>query len=359
MTDPRAERNAAASERRAGPLPGPAGRIAARVYGAGVARRNRKFDRGDGVITLDRPVISVGNLSVGGTGKTPMVAHLARVLLSAGRRPCIAMRGYGARPGRPSDEAAAYAEQLPDVPVVARPNRTAGLIDLFGTAEGAAIDSILLDDGFQHRQLARNLDLVLIDVTRSPLVDTLLPAGWLREPLTSLRRASGVVLTHAEAASPRAINDLRASVKAAGTRILAVTAHEWTGLDVESSSGAALMPVPWLAGKRVLAVCAIGNPGPFVRAVEKAVGRPLAGSIELRDHDPYEQRTIDRVLAEAQRGRADVIVTTAKDWTKLSMRPWSIPVARPRLALRFLEGEAELRAEVLRAASAAMDDAER
>src|SRR5690554_4595553 len=90
-----------------GPVPGPVGSALAAVYGAVVARRNRRFDAGRGVVTLDRPVVSVGNLSVGGTGKTPMVGRIVRWMLEAGRRPCIAMRGYRAAAGE-SDEAAEY-----------------------------------------------------------------------------------------------------------------------------------------------------------------------------------------------------------------------------------------------------------
>src|SRR5881394_190373 len=147
-------------------LRGPLGPVAAAVYGAAISLRNRRFDRGKGVVTFDRPVVSVGNLSVGGTGKTPMVLHLARVLTEAGHRPCVAMRGYGAADGQKADEAREYHRAIRNLPVVAQPDRTLGLIELFGTEHGSEVDCVILDDGFQHRQIARQYDIVLIDATR-------------------------------------------------------------------------------------------------------------------------------------------------------------------------------------------------
>lgn len=131
-------------------------RLLTPLYLAELGRRNRRFDRGAGVTRFDVPVISVGNISVGGVGKTPMVMTIAGWLLESGRRPCIAMRGYKAGAGE-SDEAALYRERFGDVPVVAQPDRTAGLRALFaqervGQASslpgpGARIDCIILDDG--------------------------------------------------------------------------------------------------------------------------------------------------------------------------------------------------------------------
>ncbi|HRQ74118.1 MAG TPA: tetraacyldisaccharide 4'-kinase, partial [Phycisphaerales bacterium] len=156
-------------------VPGLPGRLAAMVYGAAIARRNRAFDAGRGVVTLDRPVISVGNLSTGGTGKSPTVAWVVRTLREAGRDPCIAMRGYRSRDGV-SDEAEEYRAAFDDLPVVARPDRLQGLIELFASERGGRVDAVVLDDGFQHRCIARALDLVLIDATRDPFADAMIPA---------------------------------------------------------------------------------------------------------------------------------------------------------------------------------------
>ncbi len=209
-----------------GPLPGymaPLTIPASWIYGAAVAARNARLDRGGGVAAIDRPVVSVGNLTAGGAGKTPMVAWIADLLGAHGRKPVIAMRGYGARPPEPSDEEAEYALRLPDVPVVADPDRLSALRRFLDA--NPAVDSVLLDDGFQHRRLARDLDLVLIDATRETLGDRLLPAGFLREPPSALRRADAVVVTRAV----RVDDAIAAKIRAAhGRPPVAWSRHVWT-----------------------------------------------------------------------------------------------------------------------------------
>ncbi len=341
------------------PLPGALGRLAARVYGAVVARRNRRFDTGRGVVTLDRPVISVGNLSVGGTGKTPMVARLVRLLLDAGHVPCIAMRGYASPTGRgeDSDEARAYAMDFPDVPIAANPNRLDALLDLFDTPRGETVDCVVLDDGFQHRRLARQCDIVLLDATRSPFDDALLPAGWLREPVASLARAHATVLTHADRVpEARAAEVLRRAGEIAPKAVRAACVHEWLGLrrfegDREDDTG-----LDALRGRRVVAACAIGNPGPFLEAAANAVGGSLAGSLVLRDHDPYAPATLERLARLLDESRAEALLVTQKDWTKLAGAPAARlgrPVCVPRLGLRFTQGADDLDALVL--ATAGLD----
>ncbi len=333
---------------RRGPVPGVVGAMLARAYAAEIARRNRRFDAGRGVTRLDRPVISVGNLSAGGTGKTPMVAHLARALLAEGRRPCIAMRGYRARDGE-SDEASAYRRSLADVPVVADPDRAMALAVLLGTEQGRGVDAVLLDDGFQHRHLARDLDVVLIDLTRDPFRDRLLPAGWLREPVEELRRAQVVVGTHAESASPGAIEAIDRRVRDLGPGgMLAVCRHEWTALDVFEGGRDREERVAWLGGRRVLAVCAIGNPGPFFARAGKEGGGGIT-RVALPDHDAYTDKRIAELRERLAMSRAEVVLVTDKDWSRLAARAheFGVPIARPRLELVFERGWAELRERVL------------
>lgn len=308
-----------------------------KLYRREITRRNRNFDEGQGVVTLDRPVISVGNLSVGGTGKSPMVAHVIDVLRTDGRNPCIAMRGYASNRTAhgTSDEADEYAQRFEDLLIVAQPNRTEGLIELFATEAGQQVDAVVLDDGFQHRRIARQLDIVLIDATRSPFEDDLLPTGRLREPVASLARAHAVVLTHAESVSEAELNTLRAGIAEVNRDLhVAVAEHAWSGLDVEDR----LEPVEWLGGKRVLGVCAIGNPRPFLSTLEHHAGS-IAPSVVLRDHDPYKASTVARIVRGAS--GCDAIVCTAKDWSKLRHVPadrWPCPVLRPRLEMRLREG---------------------
>src|SRR5690606_38212888 len=157
-----------------------------------------------------------------------------------------------------------------------------------GAEERERVDCVVLDDGFQHRRLARDLDIVLIDASRSPFEDRLLPAGWLREPVESLRRADAIVLTHAELVTKEGIAALQGRiVRLLGRRAIAVTRHLWTGLRVaeprrvEAGAGAEAGDRPWanqlravdyLADKRAVVVCAIGSPEGFLSAAERACG---------------------------------------------------------------------------------------
>jgi tetraacyldisaccharide 4'-kinase len=263
------------------------------------------------------------------------------------------MRGYGGGRGE-SDEAAAYAREFPDVPIVAQANRTLGLIHLFGHEHeqgGLHSDCIVLDDGFQHRQIARDLDVVLIDATRDPFADRLLPAGWLREPVRSLKRADWIVLTHAESVQAADLTALDRNIAALrGRPAESVARHVWQVLAVVDRGAERREPLAWLAGKRVLAVCAIGNPAAFLTQARRAAAAPLAGEVVLRDHDPYNAATLRSVLARAGEVRAHTILTTEKDWSKLSRvapHHWPCPIVRPQLTLTFDRGGETLIAKAL------------
>ena len=196
----------------------------------GVELRNAVYRRGWlKTRRLNRPVISVGNLSVGGTGKTPMVILMAKALLAGGHRPCILTRGYGRRGGKGpivldpraglifdprqvGDEPAGLARALPNVPVIVSPDRfRAGIIG----EQDFRVDVHLLDDGFQHLALYRDLDVVLLDVARPSQDLALLPAGRMREPLSALQRAHWVILTRTELRDP---TGLQARVQALNPR---------------------------------------------------------------------------------------------------------------------------------------------
>lgn len=333
------------------PVRGLLGRALSKVYEVELNRRSRRFDAGVGVHRLDRPVISVGNLSVGGTGKTPTVTAVSRWLLEAGHRPCIAMRGYRARDGE-SDEAMEYRQLIAGVPVVAKPDRRAGLNALFASPEGRGVDCVVLDDGLQHRRLARDLDIVLVDATRDPFADRLLPAGWLRERPEALRRAQAVVVTHAERVGAGVVERLFERLARINAQMILLSSwHHWSGLSVCGFDGAVEhQPVSWLEGRRVLAVCGIGNGSAFVAAAEGAAGSALAGAIVLRDHAHYDRRTLERIVRTVKQTQADVILTTRKDNVKLSA--WApnnglCPVATAELEIRFDRGKEALRERVL------------
>ncbi len=342
-----------------GPMPAvlrPLAPLAERLYGRIVRDRNAAFDasrkgkpfRFSGLsVTLDRPVICVGNLSVGGTGKTPAVQMVCRWLLDAGHHPAIALRGYASKNGL-SDEAELHRAALPDVPLAIGPNRVQQLLELFATPEGEAVDVVMLDDGFQHRKLARQLDIVLIDATQDPFRQRLLPAGWLREPIASLARAHAVVLTHADRAAPAELSRIGFELRRDFPHmVIADAAHAWSALQV----GDRTEPIDWLKDRTYALACAIGKPEAFIAQATAAFGPP-ASTVVLRDHDSYAPTTIDRLRRAAE--GLDVLLVTEKDWTKLSRvepESWPCPIARPRLELQLRTGEPALRELVLSAAS--------
>jgi tetraacyldisaccharide 4'-kinase len=300
------------------------------LYGGVIGVRNVYYDRWRGAVhSAAVPVISVGNLTVGGTGKTPLVIEIVRRLQSWGRRPAILTRGYQGTRSEPADEVLEFHDALPTTPVVVNRDRVAGAAAACA-AHGA--DCLVLDDGFQHRRLARDLDLLLISAMGPPGIGTLLPAGRLREPLSSLRRADVLVITRCnqvEAGHVQAITvRLRrfapdAPVIHAAVEPDALVAHD----------GQRLSPAE-LAGRRVLGVCGIGDPRTFVNSVRELSGAGSATEI-FSDHHRYGADDVRTICAAAERNGAELVVTTRKDWVKL--RPlWPDPaVPLVRLDVRF------------------------
>ena len=285
-------------------------------------------------LRLDRPVVSVGNLSVGGTGKTPLVILMARTLLAAGHRPCILTRGYGRRRGKGlivlepaadriadprevGDEPAALARALPNVPIVVSPDRfRAGII---GEQRFQATVH-LLDDGFQHLALYRDLDVVLLDLTRPPSDDALLPAGHLREPFTALRRAHWVILTRTELGDA---TGLQAQVQALNpqARIFRCAA-KFDGL-VEARSDRS-EPHENLLRQRVAAFCGIGNPAAFFADL-RAWGFQVVAESVFPDHHVYRRNDLAGISAHSRRAGAEALLTTQKDVMNLPA-DWNLPM---------------------------------
>lgn len=312
-----------------------------------VARgRNARYDRGEGVRRAPIPVVSVGNLSAGGTGKTPFVAWAAAKLRVAGHRPAIAMRGYGASEATISDEAREYAMALPDVPVLVGADRHATILSWLAAHPGA-IDVVLLDDGFQHRKLARDLDLVLVDAARPALDSPILPSGWLREPADGLRRASAVIVTRAERIDPA----LEAHISALhGRPPIAWCRHAWRGLDLMRGASAERVGVDWLRDRRLFGVFGVGNPD-AVRAAYERAGATIADDAGARDHATYGRADLERWIARAASTGAHAIATTRKDWTKIRdlAPPDAMPFVVPDVALAFLDGESKVETLLARA----------
>lgn len=274
------------------------------VFGAGVALRNLLFDLG--ILRAQRlalPSVSVGNLSVGGTGKTPVAAWIAGELAALGAKPAIVMRGYGA------DEPLVHARLNPAVPVVANADRVAGARE--AKARGASV--VVLDDAFQHRRAQRDVDLVLIAAEQG-MAQRVLPAGPLREGRGALRRASAVIITRKSATLAEAEAVAAAWTGFAGAPPTAIVALRPGDLRPVHAADAAAQSSDLLKGSRVLAISAIGNPEAFEQQLA-ALGAVVT-SAAFPDHHPFSAQDGARLAAEAS--VHDRAVCTLKDAVKLA-----------------------------------------
>ena len=286
------------------------------LYAAALATKNLAYDRGwIKPRHLAWPVVSVGNLSVGGAGKTPVVIRLAQLLAQQSQHVDVLSRGYGRSSHNiarvdPDGSAAHFGDEplliarSASVPVYVGADRYAAgsLAEREQPAPGIHLPRIhLLDDGFQHRRLARDLDIVILH--RSDLEQTLLPEGRLREPLSSLGRASVIVLR-----------------------------AEDRGLETDLRRYNPTAPI-WIHHRRLVvepiaravAFCAIARPGEFFAALRLS-GVDIAANSRFRDHHAYTAADLDRLLRLRDQHHAPALITTEKDWVRLT------PAQRARLA---------------------------
>ncbi|MFM8734137.1 MAG: tetraacyldisaccharide 4'-kinase [Pirellulales bacterium] len=316
-------------------------------YAAAVAARNAAYDRGLlPSFAVDVPVISVGNLTLGGTGKTPLVAWVARLLAEAGRRPAVVSRGYAAAKGERSDEAAELALVLPGVPHRADRDRVAGA----RAAAAAGADAVVLDDGFQHRRLVRDADIVAIDATDPFGCGRIFPRGLLREPIRGLARASAVVLTRASQVDAARRAEIRAAFAAAcGGRLPRAWMEAEHRPVALRSATAGVQPLDRLRGARVLAIAGIGNPGAF-RTTLASLGCDVADVAVFPDHHPYSTADLGRLADRAAACGADMAVTTLKDLVKIRRDDLGgRPLVAVEIAMHALAGGDDV-AEVVAAA---------
>lgn len=266
-------------------------------------------------VSVASPVLSLGNLTAGGTGKTPWAAFVARWYRERAYRVAFLSRGYGADPGNVNDEALVLNILCPDVPHLQHRDRL--------TAANIAIEELesqilILDDGFQHRRLARAADFLLIDMTNPWGYGALLPRGLLREPLTAIRRATLIILTRVDQVTPAAIQSVRKILKQyRGHDDCVESRFPATGL-VNSAGDKQTWPPAVSQG--AAAFCGIGNPSAFQQTLMSGgIPIPATSFLTFPDHHRYTRQDVERIEAWARQLKATTLLTTVKDLVKLQI----------------------------------------
>ncbi len=281
------------------------------IYGIGVRLRNERYDREGPTTVLPIPVISVGNLTTGGTGKTPLVIELVKRLEAMGFNPAVVSRGYKSTAGGSNDEQRLIQKHCPSAAYLADPDR-------IRSAETAwrkyGADVIVLDDGFQHRRLGRKLDIVLVDATCPFGFGHLLPRGLLRESVDGLRRAGVVVLSRSDQTSPATLQQIDARLRRIADSPLHVKCRHHV-IGVQRLDGTEV-PGPF-EGKRAVVFAGIGNGAAF-RSTVLSLGIEIVGEKWWPDHHHYRHRDLDTLLRPGRFEPHDMLLTTEKDAVKLA-----------------------------------------
>ncbi|MFH1552778.1 MAG: tetraacyldisaccharide 4'-kinase [Candidatus Omnitrophota bacterium] len=250
------------------------------------------------------PVVSIGNITLGGTGKTPFAVFLADHFLNAGKKPAVLIRGYGA------DESRMLRDELPDVPVFTGQDRVRSA----RLAVESGSDVLILDDAFQHRRIARDLNILMLDSVSLFGNGFLFPRGLLREPVSSIKRADIFVLTKTDRIGPqRRESIVRELGRLAPGKPVVQTRHR--PLFLTDVTGAAY-PAESLSGKKVCLASGIVDPGYFAFLMERA-GAVIAARCDYTDHHRYRQLDIDTISAECARKNAEAVIFTKKDYVKI------------------------------------------
>jgi tetraacyldisaccharide 4'-kinase len=290
---------------------------------------------------LPCPVVSVGNLTLGGSGKTPTVELVVRTLQEMGAAPAVVSRGYGRttrgvqvvadRDGvhvaarAAGDEPLLLAERLPGVPVVVGENRyEAGRV----AVERCGATALVLDDGFQHRTLAKDLEIVVVQ-GRAPWGNArVFPRGMLREPLSALARAHVVLVTNPAGGEP--MQSVAATVGRFNPSAPVLSARYRLQDAIETRSGRRV-PIAELAGRRLIGFAGLGSPEGFADTLDAAAVRRV-GFVEFPDHHWFTPRDLDELARDARAAGAQGLITTEKDWVRVRDLPrpalplWVLPV---------------------------------
>lgn len=318
------------------------------IYYLATAIRNRRYDRNPKLITkVAIPVISVGNLTVGGTGKTPVVLWIAQELRKQDLRVAILSRGYGAESSR-NDEAMELEARLPDVPHVQHPNRVEGAQIAIDELESQIL---VLDDAFQHRRIARDLDIVLIDGLCPFGFDHLIPRGLLRESIKGLRRADVVILSRSNLVSTEVRASLEAKVRAINAKLLWVEASHQPARLVNASG--ATRELSELTDLSIAAFCGIGNPEGFRKTLEQC-GATIQDFRTFPDHHAYTAADVAELTTWAKSANCKALLCTQKDLVKLQVDALGeIPLFALQIEIGFQRGQAELQQAISQVADLA------
>jgi tetraacyldisaccharide 4'-kinase len=301
-------------------------------------------------------VISIGNLTLGGTGKTPVVEVVAGLLQQEGVRVCVLSRGYGGRaqsgitvvsdgerclvpPEVAGDEPVLLAEHLAALPVIVGKDRyAAGMF----AVERFGVDAIVLDDGFQHVQLARDLDILLLDALRPFGNGRLFPRGELRDRPAAIARADAIVLTRWESDTAPSL-----LVPQLCRSNLPLFCSQHTPLDLRVLADGHILPLASLKGQRIVAFCGIGRPHHF-RLTLQRLGAEIVTFVAFPDHYPYMRSEIEQLVVVAKQRRADILVTTEKDGVRLRrLAPLVGQVWELRIRATIVEQEAAWKTYIL------------
>jgi len=336
--------------------------VPAKLYELGVRARAALYENGlFETRGLKAPVISVGNLTVGGSGKTPCVAFLARFLRDEGRQVAILSRGYKREsrgrvevsdgreilsgPDEAGDEPYLLAKSCPGARVVVDRDRYAAGKWL---EERSRISVFILDDGYQHLRLARDLNLLLVDASEPPDRAKMIPFGRLREPITAMGRADAVIVTRSDQPfDRRALENAIRKFARAETPVF-YASHKMT--ELIRLAGAGVAGPADFAGKRVAAVSGVARPDRFVADLER-LGMEIALRRDFDDHHRYTREELSEVVARAREARAEAIITTEKDAYNLpagSAGSLALPIFAARIEFAC-ENEVALKDLALRA----------
>ncbi len=291
------------------------------VYAVIIDIRNFMYDKGWlKVHRTDAVIISVGNITTGGTGKTPLVIWLCSEITKLKTKNCriaILTRGYKATQNSSpktqdySDEPEVFIQSCPEAIVIVNPNRVEGARE---SISKNGVNVLIMDDGFQHRRLHRDLDIVTIDATCPFGYGKMLPAGLLREPMSALRRANAAVVTRCDQISEILLRELEAHLRQINPNMaIARAIHAPVCVKLADSKK---IGIAELKKKKVFAFCGIGNPDAFFNTIRK-IGANLAGSKIYNDHHEYTADDINDICQQAKVSKAELILTTQKDWTKV------------------------------------------